>query len=195
MNVSQAQAEYTIISQEDISMVYWKVKDMTSGNECKDGIGYEGIFYFNKFDSKEDAIEFIKSLPHGHGFVKPYKIFRFDGKKGAGKGWHESPGADGKAPVHKKVAERAQAKHAQNTSMKKQGYFIIIEDRMGNITLSHSGSKRVAFFQAEADKEFISDLLKKDEKEDMENGYDVKINDSEPRASALSELWEASGGD
>ena len=174
-------------------MTYWKVKDMNSGKPNKDGIGYKGIFYINKFESKEDATHFIRTLPQGHGYVKPYKIFRFDDKKG--KGWRESPGRDGKAPEHQKVALRGKAKHAQNKPMKKQGHFTIDEDRMGFITLSHSNSKKTAFFQAESDTDAIKDLLTKTEKDDLESGGIVEIQDFEPRASVLSELWEASGGD
>lgn len=181
-------------------MTYWKVKDMTSGNQCKDGIGYEGIFYFNKFDSKEEALEFIKSLPRSRGgYVKPYKIFRFEDKKGAGKGWH------GDTPGHRKAALKAERTGAidepintaqkENTRKEKYAHFIIEEDRMGNITLWHTYSPKQAFFQFEADKEAIYDLLKKGEKKDLDNGWAVDVYDNEPRASVLQELLDAAGED
>ena len=47
---------------------------------------------------------------------KHHHVYKIQPK---GKGWRESPGRDGKAPIHKEVATRAQAKGAQNTPMKK----------------------------------------------------------------------------
>lgn len=173
-------------------MVYWKVKDMTSGNQCKDGIGYEGIFYIKKFDSKEEAIEFIKSLPSKRGYVKPYKIFKFTEK--GDKGWHENPDASGKAPEHRKVALACKNKELRNEPIKppsKPEEFTINEDHMGFITITSDREQGSVFLQSDLDKELIYDLLKSKERKDLDNGWSVTIRGDEPRASIIGEIWEA----
>jgi uncharacterized membrane protein (UPF0127 family) len=70
-----------------------------------------------------------------------------------------------------------------------EGEFVIDIDRMGNILITHSRRPVDIFLQFEADKEVIYDLLRKDEREDLDRGWAVKIKDTEPRASILEDLW------
>jgi len=64
-------------------------------------------------------------------------------------------------------------------------------DRQGNIVVTHDEQpQRNVFLQFESDKKLVYDLLKKNEIKDLENGWPVRIKDTEPRASILSELWE-----
>lgn len=70
------------------------------------------------------------------------------------------------------------------------GKFVLEEDRMGNLTITHTKERGSVFLQREDDKESVYDLLKPDEREDVEGGWEVEIRDSEPRAGALDELWE-----
>jgi uncharacterized membrane protein (UPF0127 family) len=67
-------------------------------------------------------------------------------------------------------------------------------DRQGNIMITREKEPgRSVFLQFEADKELVYEILKKSEKNEMEKGWTVRIKDSEPRSSGLSELWQTSG--
>lgn len=75
---------------------------------------------------------------------------------------------------------------------KKVATYDIDMDRMGCITITRSDDpNKDVFLQFEADKDLIYGLLRKGEQKDLDNGWTVTIKDTEPRASTLSELWEA----
>jgi len=66
-------------------------------------------------------------------------------------------------------------------------------DRMGNIIITRTDSPgKDVFLQFESDKDLVYDLLKNGERRDLDAGWEIKINRSEPRASILDELWESS---
>ena len=66
-------------------------------------------------------------------------------------------------------------------------------DRMGNIIITRSDEPgKDVFLQFESDKTLVHELLKKDEKKDLDAGWKVLVKRSEPRASILDELWESS---
>jgi hypothetical protein len=73
---------------------------------------------------------------------------------------------------------------------KGKGGFTIHQDRMGSIIVGHTGESRDVLLQFEADKEVVIDLLKEDERVELEEGYNMAILDAEPRATILQELWE-----
>ncbi len=104
-----------------------------------------------------------------------------------GKGWH------GEEKRHRDAANKGALNDALRAAPKKSNeYFSIEEDRMGNITLSHSKEVGDVFFQFEADKEAIYDLLRPSEREELNDGYSVDIPDDQARASVLQELFEIS---
>lgn len=73
------------------------------------------------------------------------------------------------------------------------GNYEIETDRMGNIIITRTDSLgKDVFLQFESDKTLVYDLLKKEEKRDLDAGWKVKIKRSEPRASVLDELWGSS---
>jgi uncharacterized membrane protein (UPF0127 family) len=66
-------------------------------------------------------------------------------------------------------------------------------DRMGNIIITSTDDPgKDVFLQFESDKSLVYGLLKKEEREDLDAGWEVKVKRSEPRASILNELWESS---
>ncbi len=62
-------------------------------------------------------------------------------------------------------------------------------DRMGNITINHTAYTEDVFLQFESDKELVYDVVKPDEKEELDKGYPVTIPDFEARASILWDIW------
>ena len=70
----------------------------------------------------------------------------------------------------------------------------IEEDRMGNITITSNQDPGSVFLQFQGDKELIYDLLRKGERNDLDNGWKVQIKGNEPRASIIGELWDAQNG-
>jgi uncharacterized membrane protein (UPF0127 family) len=75
-----------------------------------------------------------------------------------------------------------------------QRKFFIQTDRMGDIIITrpHEPGKSV-FLQFEADREIVYEILKKPERDELDKGWEVEIEDSEPRASTLQELWDNTG--
>jgi hypothetical protein len=69
--------------------------------------------------------------------------------------------------------------------------FKIEQDRIGNIIITHTEQTGDVFLQFEADKETVYDILKKSERRELDKGWTIEIKDTEPRASILQELWEA----
>jgi hypothetical protein len=70
--------------------------------------------------------------------------------------------------------------------------FIIRMDKIGNIQITHSRVNDFdVFLQSESDKDLIFDILKLSEKEDLEKGYALFINEFEPRAHIITEIGEA----
>ena len=66
-------------------------------------------------------------------------------------------------------------------------------DRMGNIIITRADNPgKDVFLQFESDKALVYDLLKKEERKDLDAGWKVRLKRSEPRASILDELWESS---
>jgi len=66
-------------------------------------------------------------------------------------------------------------------------------DRMGNIIITRADNPgKDVFLQFESDKALVYDLLKKEERKDLDAGWKVRFKRSEPRASILDELWESS---
>jgi len=66
-------------------------------------------------------------------------------------------------------------------------------DRMGNIIITRSDDPgKDVFLQFESDKTLVYELLKKDEKKDLDAGWKIRLKRSEPRASILDELWGSS---
>ncbi|MDD5501229.1 MAG: hypothetical protein PHH57_06060, partial [Candidatus Omnitrophica bacterium] len=75
----------------------------------------------------------------------------------------------------------------------KSAEYEIETDRMGNIIITCSGDPgKDVFLQFESDKALIYDLLRKGEKKDLDAGWPIRLERSEPRASVLDELWESS---
>ena len=75
------------------------------------------------------------------------------------------------------------------------GKFTIRMDRMGNIIITHDKRPgQSVFLQFESDKVLVYDLLRKSERADLDAGWNIEIEDIEPRASILNELWETSCG-
>jgi hypothetical protein len=105
--------------------------------------------------------------------------------------------ATGKGYLHifsKQVVERLdyplEAKRGRLT-----GDFIIRRDRIGNIIITYTVDiGKSVFLQTEADKKLAYDILTKEEREELDEGWRVEIRDDEPRASILEELWEAKAG-
>lgn len=81
-----------------------------------------------------------------------------------------------------------------DTSLKKtEASYELETDRMGNIIITRTDEPgKDVFLQFESDKDLIYDLLKKDEKKELDSGWTVRIKRNEPRASILDELWENS---
>ena len=77
------------------------------------------------------------------------------------KGWHEPPGASGKAPEHQKVALKGKAKHAQNKPMKKKETIL---DKWNNHTDSldrnHKGFEVFDYNSGEASIEELAKIIK-----------------------------------
>jgi len=74
-----------------------------------------------------------------------------------------------------------------------KGKYEIDTDYMGNIIITRTDDPdKDVFLQFEADKSLVYDLLKKEEREDLDAGWSITIKRSEPRASILDELWESS---
>jgi len=71
------------------------------------------------------------------------------------------------------------------------GDFIVRRDRMGNIIITYTlDIGKSVFLQSEADRKLVYDILTKEEREDLDDGWRIEIRDDEPRASVLEELWE-----
>ncbi len=73
-----------------------------------------------------------------------------------------------------------------------KGKFVLKPDRMGNIIMTHTERTGDVFLQFESDKELVYGLLRKGERKDLDAGWLIEIQDTEPRASILDELWESS---
>lgn len=83
--------------------------------------------------------------------------------------------------------------------LKEQGRFIIRKDRRGDIIVNHSSRpERDVVLQFGRDrlrpdspcKEMVLDILRESERKELDVGRTVEIDNSEPRASTLKELWE-----
>lgn len=70
--------------------------------------------------------------------------------------------------------------------------YTISEDRCGDITVSHPEEKDDVFLQFESEKELVLDILTDEEKNWLSLDGNVEIEDNEPRASILSELFNLS---
>jgi uncharacterized membrane protein (UPF0127 family) len=96
-------------------------------------------------------------------------------------------------PVIKELFEGKEGKQLFLPATRKQekDKFTLKADRLGNIIITHSGQTgKDVFMQFESDKELVYNILRKDERRDLDAGWTVDIQDTEPRASILQELWE-----
>jgi len=86
-------------------------------------------------------------------------------------------------------AKESQAKLLPQAKL--AGDFIIRRDRMGNLIITYTlDIGKSVFLQTEADKKAVYDILTKEEREDLDEGWRIEIGDDEPRASILKDLWE-----
>lgn len=76
---------------------------------------------------------------------------------------------------------------------KSESSYELETDRMGNIIITRTDEPgNDIFLQFESDKDLVYDLLKKNEKKDLNAGWKVRIKRTEPRASILNEFWDNS---
>ncbi len=73
--------------------------------------------------------------------------------------------------------------------MKKINRYHIDKDNMGNIIISNDTDNKTIFFQFESDTEAVEDLLRKNEKINLNDGYTIDIKYNEPRASCIEEYF------